>query len=138
MDANTLIWIVVAILAAIAVVAAVFVVLRARRNRRLVEAKRLREEVDEHSAWVDKREALAGETAAKARAAEAEAQAKAAEAARLKDQATSHHEAVATSREELEERRQRADRLDPKRGRDDAAEAGTPQSSPAKEQYERR
>ena len=50
-----------------------------------------------------------------------EAEAKAAEAARLRDQAESHRSAVAETREEIEERRRHADRIDPKtQVRDDA------------------
>ncbi len=50
----------------------------------------MREDITTHIEKVDKRQALADETAAKARAAEAEAEAKAAEAARLKAQAATH------------------------------------------------
>jgi hypothetical protein len=81
----------------------------------------MREELTTHTQKVDRRQALADETAAKARAAEAEAEAKAAEAARLKDQAAGHHEAVAASREDIEERRRHADMLDPKTRVDDEA-----------------
>ena len=79
----------------------------------------MREELTTHVQKVDKRQALADETAAKARAAEAEAEAKAAEAARLKEQAAGRHDAVAASREDIEERRRHADRLDPKTRVDD-------------------
>ena len=95
---------------------------RSRRNqRRHVEAEQMREELTTHVQKVDRRQALADETAAKARAAEAEAEAKAAEAARLKEQAAGHHDAVAASREDIEERRRHADMLDPKTRVDDDA-----------------
>jgi hypothetical protein len=149
MESNNMVWIVVAIIGAVVVITGLAVVAYRRRNaRRHIEAERLREEVNEHTAKADKRAALADETAAKARAAEAEAEAKAAEAARLKDQASSHHEAAAASRDEIEERRRRADRLDPKtrtgddgekdatRGDDRANEDGR-ESEPAAEHYER-
>ena len=85
MDSTTTVWIVVVIVAVL-VIAALGFAARSRRNQhRHVEAERIREDVTTHIAKVDKREALADETAAKARAAEAEAEAKAAEAARLKE-----------------------------------------------------
>ena len=109
---------------AVIVIAALVFAARSRRNqRRHVEAERIREDITTHTAKVEKREALADETAARARAAEAEAEAKAAEAARLKDQAGRHREAVATSREDIEDRRRHADSLDPQtQAQDDTAE----------------
>jgi hypothetical protein len=62
---------------------------------------------------VEQREALAQETVAKARAAQAEAEAKAAEAAKLLKQAGALQEEVAISREQLTERAERADAVDP-------------------------
>jgi biopolymer transport protein ExbB/TolQ len=109
MESNTVVWIVVAIVAVVVVIAAQAVLVRRRSNtRRHLAAERIREEVNDQAAKVDKRAALAEETAAKARAAEAAAQAKAAEAARLKEHASSHHEAVASSREDIEEKRRQA------------------------------
>jgi FtsZ-interacting cell division protein ZipA len=121
MDNNAIVWIVVAVVAVIVIVALLLAARKRRNQRRHVEAKQIREDLTTHVAKVDKREALADETAARARAAEAEAEAKAAEAARLKDQADSHRGVVAESREEIEERRRHADRIDPKtKVRDDA------------------
>lgn len=120
MDNTTVVWIVVAVAAVIVIALLVAAALKRRNQRRHLEAERIREDIDTHTSKLEKRQALADETAARARAAEAEAQAKAAEAARLKDQAANHHDAVATSREEIEERRRHADRLDPKTRRDDA------------------
>ena len=121
MDSNTVVLIVVAVVVVIVLAAVVFAARNKRNQRRHVEAEAMREDITTHIQKVDKRQALADETAAKARAAEAEAEAKAAEAARLKAQADTHHEAVATSREDIEERRMHADRLDPKtRVEDDA------------------
>jgi len=121
MESSAVVWIVVAVVAVIIVAALAFAA-RSRRNKhRHVEAERIREDVTTHTAKVDKREALADETAARARAAEAEAEAKAAEAARLKERADGHRSVVAESREDIEERRRHADRIDPKtRVRDDA------------------
>jgi hypothetical protein len=142
MESNTVVWIVVAVLVVIAIAAVAFAARRRSHARRHMKAERIREEVTEHTAKVDKRAALADETAAKGRAAEADAQAKAAEAARLKAQASSHHDAVAESRAELEERRRRADHLDPKtRAADDQGKEDIrrpdPESRPAPGQFDR-
>jgi predicted Holliday junction resolvase-like endonuclease len=123
MESSAVVWIVVAVVVVIIIAALVFAARSRRNQHRHVEAKRMREDITTHIAKVDKREALADETAARARAAEAEAEAKAVEAARLKDRAESHRGAVAESREEIEERRRHADRLDPKtRVTDDRAD----------------
>lgn len=119
---TTTIVILVAVAAVIVLAALVFAVRGKRNQHRHVRAEEMREDVTTHTQRVDKREALADETAAKARAADAEADAKAAEAARLKGQAASHHDAVAVSREDIEERRRDADRLDPKTRVDDDVE----------------
>ncbi len=116
---STAVWIVVAVVAVIVLAGLVFAARSRRNQRRHVEAEQMREELTTHIQKVDKRQALADETAAKARAAEAEAEAKAAEAARLKEQAAGRHDAVAASREDIEERRRHADRLDPKTRVDD-------------------
>jgi FtsZ-interacting cell division protein ZipA len=113
---NNMIWIIVAIIVVIGVVAVLAFV--ARNKRRHAQAEQIREEVGRDTQRVEKREAFADETQAKARAARAEAEAKAAEAARLEGTAASHRDAVNTSREDLEERRERADALDPKRSDD--------------------
>ena len=113
MATNTMIWIIVAIIVAIGVVAVLAFL--ARNRRRHAQAEHIREEVGRETQRVEKREAFADETQAKARAARAEAEAKAAEAARLEGTAASHRDAVTTSREELDARRERADALDPKR-----------------------
>jgi hypothetical protein len=110
---NTMIWVVVAIIVAIGVVAVLGFL--ARNRRRHAQAEHIREEVGRETQRVEKREAFADETQAKARAARAEAEAKAAEAARLEGTAASHRDAVNTSREELDAQRERADALDPKR-----------------------
>jgi hypothetical protein len=110
---NTMMWIIVAIIVAIGVVAVLGFL--ARNKRRHTQAEHIREEVGHETRRVEKREAFADETQAKARAARAEAEAKAAEAARLEGTAASHRDAVSTSREELDARRERADALDPKR-----------------------
>lgn len=122
MASNTMIWIIVAIVVAIGVVAVLGFL--ARNRRRHAQAERIREEVGQESQRVEKREAFADETQAKARAAKAEAEVKAAEAARLEETAASHREAATTSREELDTQRERADALDPKHSDDQGPKGG--------------
>ena len=112
MATNTLVWIIVAAVAALIVVGVLAYL--ARNRRRHAQAEELREEIAQKTQRVEKREAFAEETEAKARAAEAEAEVKAAEAARLQETAASHRESVTTSRDELDAQRERADALDPK------------------------
>ena len=115
MNSNNTVWIVIAIVVAVLVIIAlVLVARRATMRRRAREAEEIREQANLESSKVERREALAAETAAKARAAQAEAEAKAAEAARLQDRASAHQTEVASSREQLNEQFQRADHLDPR------------------------
>jgi cbb3-type cytochrome oxidase maturation protein len=115
MATNTTMWIVIAIVAAVLVLGALAWAGRSRRNHKLHgEAERIRTEVEQESAQVARREALADETAAKARAAKAEAEVKAAEAARLEERALSHRSSVDASRDDLDERRAHADSIDPR------------------------
>ena len=108
------IWIVVAVVAVVLIAAlVVYAVGRASRRRRQRHAEQLREQTRLETAKLERREALAQETAAKARAAQAEAEVKAAEATRLQERAAAHQSDVATSREQLEEQRKRADSIDP-------------------------
>lgn len=125
MNSNT-VWIVIAVVAAVLVIVALAVAARrARMRRREREAEGIREQATLETAKVERREALAAETAAKARAAQAEAEAKAAEAARLQDRASTHLTEAASSREQLDEQWKRAERLDPK------ARAETGDNAPA-------
>ena len=117
---TTVVWIIVAVVAVLLVLGAVALAGRSRRNKQLHgKAERIREEVEQDSVKVARREALADETAAKARAAQAEAEAKAAEAKRLTGRADVHRDAVSTSREDLDERRSHADSIDPRVKADD-------------------
>lgn len=121
MASNT-VWIVVAAVAALIVVAALVWVGRKRQlSRRVAQAEEIREGVRQDHVKVQRREALAEETAAKARAAQAEAEAKAAEAARLQENAEKHRTEAATHREELDEKWSHADDLDPRVSDDDRA-----------------
>ena len=80
------IWIVIAPVAAVLLIAALTIVgRRARSRRRQRQAEEIREQARLETAKLERREALAEETAAKARAAQAEAEVKAAEAASLQE-----------------------------------------------------
>jgi membrane protein involved in colicin uptake len=114
MTTSTIVWIVVAVVVALLLIAAIVVMANRRRTRqRHLEAESIRERAREETTGVERREALAAETAAKARAAQAEAEAKAAEAARLQERAGTHRSDAAASRDELDEQYRHADRIDP-------------------------
>ncbi|BBX02439.1 hypothetical protein BST36_10020 [Mycolicibacterium moriokaense] len=143
MDRNVMIWIVVAVAAIVAIAIVAWAV---RNSRRRAEAERLRSEIGQRTEHLEKREAVAEETAAKARAAQAEAEAKAAEAARLENTARAHREAVTSTRDELDAQRERAARLDPKGSTDEPApgkaddvrtEATAPQQQPSSHERQR-
>jgi uncharacterized protein HemX len=119
MDTNTVVWIVVAVVAIILIGAVVFAGRKSRNRRRAQEADRIREEVHHDTQRVERQATIVEETEAKARAAQAEAEAKAAEAARLADTAASRRDALSSSQEHLDERRQHADKLDPRVKHDD-------------------
>ena len=111
---DNVVWIIIAVVVAILLLAAVVLIARqSRMKRRRVEAERIREQVREETVKVERREALADETAARARAAKAEAEAKAAEAARFEERAAAHQSDITSSREELNKQWERADSLDP-------------------------
>jgi flagellar biosynthesis/type III secretory pathway M-ring protein FliF/YscJ len=123
-DSNSVVWIVIAVVAAIVVIALVAFLARSARNkRRHAKAEEIRQEIGQKAEHVEKREAIAAETEARARAAQADAEVKAAEAARLQDTARTHRESASTSRQELDAHRERADALDPKR-KDDQGPKG--------------
>lgn len=127
MNTSNTVWIVIAaVVAVFIIIVLVMLARRATMRRREREAEGIREQAQVETAKVERREALAAETAAKARAAQAEAEAKAAEATRLQDRAAAHQTEVASSREQLNEQFQRADRLDPrvKTEKDSAADEG--------------
>jgi len=121
---DNVVWIVIAVVVAILLIAAVVLIARqSRTKKRRVEAERIREQVRDGTAKVERREALADETAARARAAKAEAEAKAAEAARLEERAAAHQSGVASSREELNKQSERADSLHPAAHTDQTGDA---------------
>jgi uncharacterized protein HemX len=115
MSTSNIVWLVIAAVVAVLLVAAlVLAISKARRRRRLRQAEQIRDQARLETANLERREALAAETAAKARAAQAEAEVKAAEAARLQERAAKHQNAAATSREQLRDQWNRADSIDPK------------------------
>lgn len=125
MHTSNTVWIIIAAVVAVLVIVALAIAARrATRRRREREAEGIREQAKLETAKVERREALAAETAAKARAAQAEAEAKAAEAARLHDRASTHQSEAASSREQLGEQFKRADSLDPKVKAEKNAAAG--------------
>ena len=112
---NTVVWIIVAVVVLLLLILVAALFARSARDRKhSAEADRIRDEVREQSTRVEKREAIAAETDAKARAAAAEAEAKAAEAARLTERASSHRNEAASSREHLNAELERADGIDPR------------------------
>jgi uncharacterized protein HemX len=114
MTTTTIAVIVVIALAALLLLAALVVLGRNKRNQhRRAEAETIRDQAREETRHVTQREALAEETAAKARAAQAEADIKTAQAKGLAQQAAGHRSEAVTSRDDLNERFDRADALDP-------------------------
>jgi hypothetical protein len=101
-------WIIIAVVAVLVIVAVAFVVRSATQRKHRVQADRIREEVREEDQRLQRREAIATET-----------EAKAAEAARLQNRAATHRVEVDSTREQLDERRQHADSLDPRTKRSD-------------------
>jgi FtsZ-interacting cell division protein ZipA len=114
MATSTTVLIIVAAVAAVLLIAGLIWVARNSRNRqRHVEADKIREDARHETLLVNKQEALADETAAKARAAQAEADVNAAQASGLQQQAAVHRGEAVTSRDHLNEQWDRADKLDP-------------------------
>ncbi|KAA0108418.1 hypothetical protein [Mycolicibacterium sp. P1-5] len=138
MASNNVVWIVIAVIVALIVIAALVWVGRKRQmSRRVTQAEEIREGVRQDHVKVQRREALADETAAKARAAQAEAEAKAAEAARLKDNAEKHRTDAASHRQDLDERAQHADSLDPRVKEDERAESVSRGDQPGRTEADR-
>lgn len=120
MDTTSVIWIVV-IVVALVVVGLVFWNGRRQRDAyRRAQAEELREQLRHEDTEVRQRESVAAEGRARARAAKAEADAKAVEAERLINAADTDHSAAAAAREQLEQRRQQVDSLDPSAPQRDA------------------
>ena len=114
MTTSSIVLIVVFAVAALLLIAALAWLARNKRNQhRHVEAGKIREAAKDETLQVKQREALADETAAKARAAQAEADVKTAQASGLQQQAAVHRGEAATSRDELNQEFERADKMDP-------------------------
>jgi uncharacterized protein HemX len=115
MSTTTIVVIVVVAAVGLLLLAAVLVWLaqRTRKHQRHNKAENIRGQAAEEALRVGQREALADETAAKARAAQAEADVKAAQASGLQQQAAAHRSEAATSRDQLNEQWDRAEKLDP-------------------------
>lgn len=111
MTTSNIVWIVIAVVVVVLLLATLVVVTRRQRH---LKAEGIRDQVRVDTTRVERREALAEETSAKARAAQAEAEAKAAEAARLQQRAAAHQSEAATSRQDLGERWKHANDIDPK------------------------
>lgn len=138
MTTNTTVLIVVVVVVAILLIAALVWVARNKRNQhRHIEAGKIREQAMEETLHVRQREALADETAARARAAQAEADVKAAQATGLQQQSAAHRNEASTSRDELNQEFERADKMDPAAqtsdtAREDSETPGPPRGHRAK------
>ncbi|WP_228566649.1 hypothetical protein [Nocardia sp. SYP-A9097] len=131
MTTTTIVVIVVVVIAAILIIAALtWLILNKRKEHRRVEATGIREKATEQSHEVGQREALADETAAKARAARAEADVRAAQAAGLQERAAAHRSEAVTSRDELTQEFERADKIDPDSQTRDTREESEPHQTP--------
>lgn len=114
MDTSTVVWIVVAAIAVIVLLAVVWRLAstkRAERNR--AQAHELRERAAASATDLQRKEATAKESEAQAAAARAEAERKAAEAERLEAEARDRMNAAQAHRQEQQEHLRRADELDP-------------------------
>jgi uncharacterized protein HemX len=111
MTTSNIVWIVIAVVVAVLLLATLVIVSRRQRH---LKAEQIRQHARVETSKLERREALADETAAKARAAQAEADVKAAEAARLQQRAAAHQSEAATAREDLDGRWKHADDIDPK------------------------
>ncbi|WP_167104596.1 hypothetical protein [Mycobacterium sp. DL592] len=128
MTTSTIVWIVVAAVAALLLIAGVVWLARSKRNQhRHVEAGKIREAAKQETLHVGQQEALAEETAAQARAAQAEADVKAAQASGLEHQAAARRGEAAGSRDELNAQWDRADELDPGTPTPDTSKSAEPQ-----------
>jgi hypothetical protein len=114
MATSTTVLIIVAAVVALLLIAGLTWVARNKRNQqRQFEADKIRDDARLQTRQVKQQEALADETAARARAAQAEADVKTAQASGLQQQAAVHRGEAVTSRDHLNEQRDRADTLDP-------------------------
>lgn len=114
MATSTIVLIVVVAVAAILLIVGFVWVARTKRHQhRHVEADKVRGVAKEKAVHVSWQGALAEETAVKARAARAEGDVKAAQVSGLQQQAAAHRNEATTSREQLNDQWDRANKMDP-------------------------
>lgn len=116
MDGSTIVWIIVAVVVLLVVLAIAGVFGKKKKTEHdRSRAQELREQAAAQSTGVQQHEAQARETEAEAKAARAEAERRAAEAQRLEAEAADKRSTAAGYREERDERLRQADELDPDR-----------------------
>ena len=119
MDTSTIVWIVVAAVVVLALLAVIAMAMKKKRDEHnRGRANELREPAAAHSTGVQLRVAAARHPDAAARRAQAEADQKAAEAERLAAQASDKQSTAATYRQERDDNLRQADDLDPDAGKD--------------------
>ncbi len=119
MDTSTIVWIVVAAVVVLALLAVIAMAMKKKRDEHnRGRANELREQAAAQSTGVQQREAEARQTEAEARRTQAEADQKAAEAERLAAQASDKQSTAATYRQERDDNLRQADDLDPDAGKD--------------------
>ncbi|HEU4945839.1 MAG TPA: hypothetical protein VFT31_01675 [Kribbella sp.] len=122
MDGTTVLLIVLAVVVVLILIAVVMVTTRKAKERRIENdrqrAQALHQEAQAASAHAEKQQAAADEVEARARKAQAVADEKAAEARRLAAGAAERQQAAADARSEVHDRLERANAIDPDRGRD--------------------
>jgi hypothetical protein len=112
MAINTLVLIVVAALAALVLASVLaLVVYKTRTQQRHVCGETLHDQAEEDALRLRRQEALADESAARAHAAQVEVDIKTVRACSLQQQATVHRTEAVTSRDQLNELRDNADKL---------------------------
>ena len=114
MDTSDWVWIAVAVIAAVVVIAVIAMLAKRKKAERdRAQAHELREHAAEKVTEVQRHDAIAKETEAKAAQARAEAERKEAEAHRLEAEAMDKQRVASGHREEHQEHLRKADELDP-------------------------
>ena len=126
MDTGDIVWIVVAVAVALLLLGLLAMALKKRSEHQTVakreEAGKLRHEAAQRGVEVRRREAEAAAVEADARKTRAEAELRAAEADRLEMEARERRTAAASERSEVDQKWERAEHIDPDKGRS----SGTP------------
>ncbi len=113
MEGSTVLWIVLGIVALLAIAAAIYFATRKQKDTRRRKAKSLREDAKPHVESLREREASAEQAHSRAQRAQAEAEAKGSEARKLRERAQREEQAARESREKVKERLRKADKIDP-------------------------